>query len=229
MPVRLTMIRLILHVLMTLCAAISRNSGCAAENCATGSSSSEQRQGTVIGQRAFELRQLGWAVFVDTGRDSAADDLAGIAMTGDCAVPMVTNDQLGDHARRARSMGHRRAFEDAVLAADVRIAHNGRAAVEPPEDARLPGYRPAADTRRVPPDYTHATWLPARRQMAAAWRGQAAARAAARWCALHLGKTITPPPAKAEPTEFSTPPAQPVPPPEAHACPHTPAGAPTGA
>jgi hypothetical protein len=198
----------------------------------------EQRRtaGTVIGQRAFELRQLGWAVFVDTDRDGAADDLAGIAMTADCAVPMVTNDQLGDHARRARSMDHRRAFEDAVLAAEVRIAHNGRAAVEPPEDARLPGYRPAADTRSAPPDYTHATWLPARRQMAAAWRDQAAARAAARWCARHLGKTITPEPegdgppgpgnsecptprAQSVPTESCTPPTQSVPAQEARASP----------
>jgi hypothetical protein len=155
---------------------------------------------------------------VDTYRDGAADDLAGIAITGDYAVPMVTNDQLGDHKRRARSMDNRRAFEDAVLAAEVRIAHNGHAIVEPPEDAHLPGYRPAADTRRVPPDYTHATWLPARRQMAAAWRGQAAARAAARWCTFNLGKAIMPEPegdgppsgrrARHDDKVLSTPPTQ---------------------
>jgi hypothetical protein len=143
--------------------------------------------GDDVGVWARQLELWGWAYFVDTTRDRSSDDKALISFSRRYALPVVTNDGLGDHVLRARREGDREVFEGTLLVLESRIAHAGTRIVGglDAEVTRALGYRPPAATRHITPRYPPLPkWRDDRAMIAEAWRADRGFYAVARWLRL---------------------------------------------
>ena len=143
--------------------------------------------GDDIGFWARQMELWGWAYFVDTACDRSSDDKALIKFSRRYALPVVTNDGLGDHVLRARREGDREVLEGTLLVLESCIAHAGTRIVGglDAEVTGALGYRPPAATRYITPCYPPLLkWRDDRAMIAEAWRADREVYAVARWLRL---------------------------------------------